>query len=471
VAADARPAVSLEPVFLEDPLGLEVSMTFLRHANRCMRAGFLYAKHRKRGSQTVAMVRGAAAHAIHERGTNAMLEAQEPQLPPDVAKAIVNEVLAEMPVPLEEHDYLREYAHRWASEWRLREDERVVAVERLFALELAGWTVRCRVDFASADEVNRLYIGDYKSGRGAVPYDEIARRRPEVPDTAPAEERMAAKTFQLVVYVLAVVFGRPVETALCAICAGTGRISPLPPSGKGPVECISCHGSGRHELAGEQVVRGCQEAIAEYVYPGIESGDRTMLRRTMGLTRIEMLEYRESLETLLHRVGEAERSGDWPAVTSDAACGECPCMAECPIPSELRDFHGEINTVEQAEEALQVSYVRTQHERALRRELRKVAESWGGAPIRYGHRVAEFVPRESVEVRDKEGMYDAIAGGLDVTLARAKFERTSKGTSFVERDLTDAELAAASEPSATVAHAATDGHPSSALAGGSLAAD
>src|SRR5215472_8891084 len=190
-------------------------MTFLNHANRCMRAGFLYAKHRRRGGQTVEMARGSAAHAVHERGTKAMLEAGEPELPPELCKAIVNEVLADYPVPIEEHDYLREYAHRWASQWRLREDERVVAVERLFVLELAGWEVRCRVDFASADELNRVYVADFKSGRGAPPYDEIARRRPDVPDTAPAQVRMSAKAFQLIVYVLAVVFGRPVARPAC----------------------------------------------------------------------------------------------------------------------------------------------------------------------------------------------------------------------------------------------------------------
>jgi hypothetical protein len=391
-----------EPVFLPESLARAASMTFLRHANRCMRSGFLYAKHRRSGVQSANMMRGSAAHAIHERATKAMLSQAELELPPEVAKAIVNEVLAEYPVPVEEHDYLREYAHRWASQWRLREEERVVAVERLFELELAGWTVRCKVDFASADEENRVYVADYKSGRGALPYDEIARRRPDGP--------MATKAFQLIVYVLAVVFGRPVD--------------------------------------GEQVARGCQEAIAEYVYPGIETADGLMLRRTTGMTRLAMLEYRESLATLLARVAEAERTGEWPAVVSDAACGECPCMAECPIPSELRDFHGEVNTLEQAQDALALSHVRTQRERALRRELRAFSEARGGAPIRYGNRVAEFVPRESETVKDKQGFYEALAGGMPIEDAREKYVRVSQGTSFADRDLTDAEITAASESSA-----------------------
>lgn len=436
---------AFEPVFLDEPLGERASMTFLRHFNRCPRSGFLYARHRRRGVQTVAMVRGSAAHAIHERATNAMLESGERELPPELCKAIVNEVLAEMPVPIEEHDYLREYAHRWASQWRLREDERVVAVERLFVLELAGWQVRCKVDFASADDANRLYVGDYKSGRGAPSYDEISRRRPGVEDTAPAQMRMSAKSFQLLTYVLAVVFGRPV-VGLRVQCPGghlyqCGADEPWPRATDPCPVCDKTLGSLLlTEVLGEQVVRGCPEAIAEFVFPGIESSDGLMLRRTVGLTRLEMLEYRESLETMLTRVGESERSGDWPAVVSDAACGECPCAVECPIPAELRDHAGTINTVEEAREALQVSFVRTQRERALRRELRKFSEARGGAPISFGSRVVEFVPRESVEVRDKDGMYAAIAAGMDVGEARAKFERVSKGTSFVERDLTDEEI-------------------------------
>ena len=61
--------------------------------------------------------------------------------------------------------------------------------------------------------------------------------------------------------------------------------------------------------------------------------------------------------------------------------------------------------------------------------------------IYFGNSVAEFVARESVTVKDKEGMYEAIAGGMPVAQAREKFERVSQGTSFVDRDLTDEEVA------------------------------
>lgn len=393
-----------EPVFLppESAPG-RASMTFLRLYNQCARSGFLYAKHRRTEAQTVAMVRGSASHLIYERATNEALAAGEPSIPPEVVKVIVAEVLAELPVPVEEHDYIRESAYRWAAEWRLREDERTVAVERLFVLGIGGWQVRCKVDYASADAEGRLYVADYKSGRGAPSYEKLARKRPDADWSDAPARRLAAKSFQLIVYVLALAFGRPVDEA--------GEV-------------------------GEPVVKGCPEAIAEYVYPGIEDSEGRMLRRTVGLTRLEMLEYMESLEATLKRLDRSLETGDWPAVVSDEACQECPAQAECPIPVDLRSLAGQINGVEDAREALTRRHRSQAVDRAVGREVRKFMEQQlDGAPIVYGNRVAELVPRESTEVRDREELMAAIAGGMPVEDARSKYMRVSKGTSFSERDL------------------------------------
>lgn len=415
------------PVFLDEPLNNTASMTFLRHTNMCPRSGFLYRKHRKDPRQAVNMLRGSALHAFHERATKAIIEAEEQTIPPELAKAILAEVLREYPVPLEEHDYCREYAYRWAGEFVLRPDERVVSVERMFVLELGGWTLRCKVDLAMADELNRLYIADWKSGRGAPANDEITRRRPD--------GTLAAKAFQLVVYVLAVVFGRPAE--LCRTCSVPGAVVLW--EERGDPRCGTCGAEGdmlgRSWVAGEQVARGCEEAIAEYVFPGIEDSEGRILRRPAGLTRLEMLEYRESLQLLLEQVGERERSGDWPAVVSDAACDECPCKAECPIPVELRDLHGQINTVEEAREALARRHVTQARDRALGRELRAFMEQQlDGEEIRYGNRVAAIVPREATKV-DREKLFEALADGMPLDEAREKFVKTSIGTQFAERDL------------------------------------
>lgn len=439
--------MSFEPVFLPPGRELDgaVSMTFLRHHNLCRRSGFLYRKHGHRGVQTVEMVRGTVLHEVLARATQAMLDTGESAIPPELVKAIVNEVLEESPLPLEEHDYVREMAYRWAGEWRLREDEKVVAVERLFVLELAGWQVRCKVDFASRDERGALYVADYKSGRGAPNCDAISRKREDGP------AGLAAKTFQLVVYVLALAFGHPIDRVVCTCCRGSGALPDVARPSVRAVQgrllfqpesgCGECSGRGYQEIPGEQVARGCPEAICEYVYPAIEKGDGLMLRPTMGLTRLEMLEYRESLEGQLRQLSRRIETGDWPAVVSDEGCGECACPAECPIPAELRDHRGEINTRDEFVEALTRRHVVARQQRALGRELRVFSEKMlGGEPVRYGRRQAAVVPTESVEVTDRDGLIAALAGGMGEAEARERFVRVRQGTTFSDRDLTAGEL-------------------------------
>ena len=138
------------PVHLAQPLADRGSQTFLRHYSLCPRSGFLYAKYRGEAS-TGAMQRGTAFHEVRGRATRTMLEMGEPMIPPELVKAIVNEVLAEMPVPLEEHDYLRECATGGRARSRSTRAT-VIAYETLFALHLDGFEVRARVDFAELTE-------------------------------------------------------------------------------------------------------------------------------------------------------------------------------------------------------------------------------------------------------------------------------------------------------------------------------
>lgn len=419
-----------QPVFLDEPLGERISMTMLKHFNNCPRAGFLYAKHRRDGVQTVPMVRGSALHAVIERSIRAALDAGERQIPGEIVKAIVAEVLEEYAVPIEEHDYIRESAHRWAAEWQLFEDEKTVGLETLFVLEVAGWAVRCKVDYATVktDDTKHVHIEDQKSGRGIPAYDEVSRKR--------RDGSIAAKNLQLILYMVAVVFGRPVELVACEDCQGGGQQAEL----DALVRCEACNGRGQVEIVGEQVARGCEEASADFVFPGVEDKSGLMMRRPVTLTRLEMLEYLESLESIVKRVAAAEKTGDWPAVVG-AGCAECPCGLECPIPVELRDHAGTINTEDEAREAFAVRAVRTKQERALGRELRAFVKQLPGSRLTYGKdQVAEFAARESVEVKDKPGMYEAIAGGMSVEDAKARFEKVSKGTTFVERELSSDEI-------------------------------
>jgi hypothetical protein len=181
------------------------------------------------------------------------------------------------------------------------------------------------------------------------------------------------------------------------------------------------------------------------VFPGIEDKPTgLMARRHMSLTPVELDAYLQSLRGLLRRVGESERSGDWPAQTSTAGCRECPAQKLCPIPEELRDFTGRVNT--DGEAAVQLE--RLDRGKALNaaqmREVKAFARHNGGS-VRFGlDRVAEFVATSSEEIVDKDALRVAVERAVRYG---ERFEwsdhvRVKKGTSFRVRSLTADELAA-----------------------------
>jgi hypothetical protein len=208
-----------QPVHLSDDRRLhgKASQTLLKHYNGCPRSAYLYALN-KGDASTPEMQRGSGLHAVLERATRAAIDQGEPFIPPEVVKAIVNEVLAdpEFAIPVEEHDYLRESAYRWAGEWSV-DPAAVVADETLFALDIGGYQVRCRIDFAELRERGAVvYVADYKSSRAAPAFEDVSRKR--------RDGTLAAKNFQLVLYALVLAFGVPVRVEECPRCgAARGR--------------------------------------------------------------------------------------------------------------------------------------------------------------------------------------------------------------------------------------------------------
>jgi hypothetical protein len=416
------PVSRFAPVTLPEGLELngKASQTFLRHYNGCNRSGFFYQAHRRSPVQTVAMMRGSAAHAVFERATREMVDNGEPMVPPEVAKAILVEVLSEMSVPFEEHDYLREMVHRWASEFTV-DATAVIACETLMVLDIEGWEVRAKVDFAELRDSGRLCrVIDYKSARAAPTLDDVARRRPD--------GTLAAKSFQLVLYALVLAYGVPirVEERPTIFGDGTERVERREPFG---------------------LANTVDQFELEFVYPGIENAQGEMFSRSMSLTRLELMEYRDSLVALLRNVERSEASGDWPATLSDAACSECSCKSECPIPRELRDHAGEINTKREASEALEVHEQTKRKQDALMREIKGFAKAFG-LSLRFGRdKVREFQANERTVIRDKAGLFEAVerARLYGEELDTAKFVKTSTSTEFVVRTLTEDELREESE--------------------------
>jgi hypothetical protein len=323
---------------------------------------------------------------------------------------------------------LRESAYRWAAEWAV-DPVSVVAVETLFVLQLGGYEVRCRIDFAELRERGAVvYVADYKSSRAAPSFEDVSRKRPD--------GSLMAKNFQLVLYALVLAFGVPVRVEEC-------DVAPMISTGEHPPKCHRCGGSGRMEVPEPFPVAGrAQRFDLEFVFPGIEDRDGKMLRRPVTLTRLELEEYRASLEGLLARLAHSEESGDWPAVSSTTACNECPAASECPIPPELRDHRGEMNTAEQVAEALEKRHVEKKLNAAVQREISAFVKARG--PVRYGGgMVAEIGHRVSVEIRDKDGMFAAQdrAVNFGEPFDRSKFVKEKHSFPLVERELSADELA------------------------------
>jgi hypothetical protein len=441
----AASGVKFKPVHLpaDRRLNGRASQTMLRHANGCMRSGYLYALY-KGEAQTVEMVRGSALHAVCERATKLAVDQGEAYIPADLAKVVLDEVLAEYHVPIEQHDFLRECVWRWASETAFSPAD-VIAVETLLVMQLEGFEVRMKVDYAELLEQGAaVHVIDFKSSRSMPQQEEVARRRP-------ADGSLMAKNFQLVLYALGLAYGVPVRMEPCLVCDGAGRLSlavedPVL-AGMGTAllkDCDACRGSGTREVHEPFPLAGrAQRFDLEFVYPGIEDKSTGLMqRRAMSLTRLELEEYLLSLTALLKRVRAAEETGDWPAVVSDAACSECPAPSACPIPAELRDHRGTINSHEQAAEALEVLDRRKAVDAAIRREVKAFAKHNG--PVRWGaDRVSEFVSTFAEEIKDREGMFGALQRAVDFgePFDRSVWVREKHGTSFRDRTLSADELA------------------------------
>jgi hypothetical protein len=235
----------------------------------------------------------------------------------------------------------------------------------------------------------------------------------------------------------------PVRVETCPQCEGTARRYDAVVPDDEP--CDLCEGRGHLEHPEPFSLAGrAQRFDLEFVFPGIE-WDGRMGRREMSLTRLELSEYMASLEALLANLDRSEETGDWPAQISDAACGECPASSLCPIPKELRDHRGTINTVEQAAEALEVLDRRRAEDAAIGREIKSFAKSRGEIDIRFGKdKVQEWKTSPVMKITDRDGLFAAVerAVRFGEPLDRDAYVQTKPSTGFKARTLTADELMA-----------------------------
>jgi hypothetical protein len=301
------------------------------------------------------------------------------------------------------------------------------------------YEVRARIDFAEVLEHGAVCaVRDYKSSYAAPPYDEVARKR--------RDGSLAAKSFQLILYALCLAYGVPVREEECPLCEGVGDVAAnfaIDSRGTpGIVCCPDCDGRGRIEVREPfPVASRAQRFDLEFVYPALENQDGKMVRRPVTLTRLELEQYRASLEGVVTRLAHADATGDWPAVVSDEACHQCPSAPECPIPAELRDHRGEINAPGQCADALEVRARVAAEQRAIGKEIRAFVKANG--PVRFGREmVAEIGFTQSERIKDKDGFMQAVdrAVRFGDPFDRGQFVKTVESHPLVERALSAEEV-------------------------------
>lgn len=307
----------------------KASQSLLARFNVCPFSAALYLAN-KGGMQTPAMVRGSLFHRFVEEAVRYLVEQGEVQMPEEVAKDRMMALLAESGEHLPEHEMnvCRLLAWNWARATAIDPDN-IVGLESMIELEIGDWTVRGKLDFAEIGPFG-AFVQDLKTSISLPSQDEIEN---------------GAKSFQGRFYALLLLFGIPEGESL--------------PLGKGLDECR------------------VQLAFPRYVNE--ETGE--LIGRDVVWTRDQLTDFRRSLEIQLDELARCLETGEWDA-TPGSHCSECPKRSACPLPEQAFDFEV-IETVQQAETALELHLTRDAAQRRLMKAVSQFHEEYA-QPIHVG---------------------------------------------------------------------------------------
>lgn len=346
----------LPPVEENVPPRDKASQTLLSRQAVCPRSAYLYLRH-DGGAPSHEMHRGSAFHEFAARATGILIEQGEHRLPWEVGKDLVAQVVAEHPewaVPPDEMDVLRLSAYHWC-DCTVLDPESVVAVEKLFELEVGGMRVRGKVDLALAAD-GGVRINDYKT-QAFVPSQDEFDGKPQIP-----------------LYALLVGEGHPVREEPCDVC----KRGVLEHKDVGPLPCPKCDASGRVEIPEAPIGQrfGAFEMAEVYprLEPWLEGTAKVLPYRSRSITRQELVDQRLYVEGLVAKLAHGLKRGEWPAVPG-SHCSTCAAPAECPIPSRLRDFQGSIGSLDEAQGIAENLVFVERRVAAQKRELREFAKA------------------------------------------------------------------------------------------------
>ena len=328
----------------------KVSQSLLARMDVCGYSGALYLQH-KGGAQTAPMSRGTIFHEFVERAILTMVDTGEVQLPPEVARELLEAVVEEredLTLPAHERDSLRGMAWKWAESFTLN-PKTLAGVEVMPELEIDGWIVRGKIDLVE-QHGDQVWIRDWKTSL-AIPSQED--------------------------------FDRSFQTRFYALLWAEGTLD-----GKRPGQ-----GVNTFHLAEE--------------YPRYE-GEDGLFRRVTTVAREDLHDFKRHISGLLRRLESSVESGEW-TVSPGSHCATCSAPRECPLPSSQIPvvFEEESDAREAAEELDRLE--------AKAKEIKAALREWvdGNGELVYGDQEWGFRAVRSNRT-DKGAMEEALrAGGAD----------------------------------------------------------
>jgi RecB family exonuclease len=322
------------------------SQSLLARIDVCPFSGALYIDY-KGGPQTAALARGEVCHHFFERATNMLMEQEEPSMPPEVGKDLMQAIIEErtdLALPAGEQESCRIIAWNW-SEATVLDLNSIVCVESMLSLQIGEWTVRGRVDRAEIAD-RQAFVRDYKTSL-AIPDQEKFER-----------------SFQTPFYALLVAEGVP-----------EGESTPI---GEG---LDACH------------------LIEEY--PRYRRGDDgSLASRITVVDRAQLFDFKRTVESHLAKLDHGLAKGEW-AASPGAHCQTCPASSECPIPPHLREVKT-IGTQGDAEEIAQRILFVDAQAKELKTSLRGWVDENG--PVYAGDLVFDLTYAESERLTDKDAV-------------------------------------------------------------------
>lgn len=279
--------------------------TFISKYVECPRAAYLYLKYNG-GALTHPLAGGTLLHRAIERFLQHLVDNDERVGTPETAKDILNEVLVEstdLTVSPERFDKLRSMMFHIAEGIAINPGHNV-CLETPVSIDVNGRQVTGTIDFAEAIG-GRCLVLDWKSAFLNPP-----RPIEEEGDTyLPTQEEWEA-SFQLVLYSLSLAAGMI-----------NGR-----PSG----------------------LDGIEEFVLRQIHPRqFWENEGTVAYREAIITRDALLDWRFYLEALVGQLETAMKDWKFPAIQG-SHCDYCPASAECPIPPAVRNYRGELRTMDDA---------------------------------------------------------------------------------------------------------------------------